>query len=54
MPIDIKVILPDNVQIDDSFQNVVYDFNDESGCLRITINDLNSRKGVFRVIADII
>ncbi|CAK66291.1 unnamed protein product (macronuclear) [Paramecium tetraurelia] len=54
MPIDIKMILPDNVQIDQSHQNVLYDMNDESGCQRIIVHDLNTRRGVYRIIADII
>lgn len=35
-------------------QNVHFDFNDESGCLKIEIKDLNTKRGVFRIMADII
>lgn len=42
MPIDLKLISPDNLLINDNENGMVqYDYNEESGCLRTTINNIN-------------
>ena len=42
MPIDLKLISPDNTLINDNENgNIVYDYNEESGCLKITIDNIN-------------
>lgn len=41
MPVDVKMISPENVLINDNDKFVHYDYNEESGCLKITILDLN-------------
>jgi len=41
MPIDVKLISPENVLVNDNGGSVAYDYNEESGCLKITIQDIN-------------
>lgn len=54
MPIDLKIITPEEIQIDSTHQNVEFDMNDESGCLRVKIGNLSTKKGVYRIMADVI
>jgi hypothetical protein len=37
MPIDIKLISPENVLINDNDRFINYDYNEDSGCLKVTI-----------------
>ena len=41
MPIDLKLISPDNQLINDDDAFVSYNYNEDSGCLKITINQIN-------------
>lgn len=34
--------------------NVEFDFNEESGCLKVHIKDIPQKRGVYRIMADII
>lgn len=64
MPIDLKLISPDNLLINDNDATVSYDYNEDSGCLKITINQIHCifvcnhliivKRGVYRIFADIL
>jgi hypothetical protein len=42
MPIDLKLISPDNLLVNDNDPGLVsYDYNEESGCLKVTIENIN-------------
>lgn len=43
MPVDVKLISPENVLINDNDKFVNYDYNEDSGCLKIKILDIHRK-----------